>query len=255
MGKGRARRASERAEADRIAEREYLSPPPKLSDDALKRLRELAGHHVPVAEIAAVLRCEFKVKIKLEDLDEFYRDEILIGRAYAAERISKRTMACAEEGSATAQKTLFDRAREAGQREEEMGGGRQLRQIKLVVVGGKATRMKSEPLNGNRDTTKMRAALAEKRAAKKELERDAAPPEDPGVGTGAPQPQGGNPWLVGSDDEVPCPVQRRLGRPRKREESFLRHYVASGTHSGSEQLDGVRPGSPEVSEPVGEEAA
>jgi hypothetical protein len=125
----------------------YLKPF-NLPEAARKRLRHLAGHHVPVTEIAAVLRLEFKIPITAEIIDQEYADEILVGRAYSAVQISEKTIDCALEGSATAQKTLFDRNRDAGMREDKMGGGRQLRQIKLVVVDGLVSRLRSESDGG-----------------------------------------------------------------------------------------------------------
>lgn len=155
-------------------------PIPVLSPEARKRLRELAGSRVSLPEIAAVLRVEFSVDVIWEDLDRHFADEILVGRAYVTEKVAKETVANALEGSATAQRVMFDVAKEADQREarREESKGRQIREIRLVVLDGRDSRSREVPINGNRDVSK---ALAARWAGRKKAETgEAAPSGDPG---------------------------------------------------------------------------
>lgn len=155
-------------------------PAPVLSPEAKKRLRELAGSRVSLPEIAAVLRVEFSVDVTWEDLDKHFADEILVGRAYVTEKVAKETISNALDGSATAQKVMFDVAKEAEQREarRESSTGRQLREIRLVILDGRESRSREVPMNGNRDISK--AAAARWADRKKTETSEAPPPGDPG---------------------------------------------------------------------------
>jgi hypothetical protein len=209
---------------------------------------------VPLPEIAAVLRVEFKLDVTWEELDRLYGDEILIGRAYVMEKISKKTVDSALDGSATAQKVMFDVARDADQREarQESAKGRQIREIRLTVLKPDAILSRSEPPRGDRkpDISKAHAALAARRAAKEAALAGAGSPRGEAEGLDAPAVDAS----VGRGNDAPRKVQRRLGWERFRQVPLVRDDGGAGARPESEQLDGVRPRSDEELGPVGEEA-
>ena len=161
----------------------------ELTPAAKKRLRELAGARVPVVEIAAVLRIEFKVEVTWQDLDKQYADEILVGRAYVMERVSKKTVASALDGSATAQRVMFDVARDADQRDarNDSGKGRQVREIRLTVLRPEPATPKGEP---------------------------ASEENSPATGPGSGEATGATPGQHGEEGRADEPAERpEAGRP------------------------------------------
>ena len=173
-----------------------------MNAEAKKRLRELAGARVPLPEIAAVLRTEFKIAVTWEELDRYFGDEILVGRAYVMEKVSKKTVASALDGSATAQKVMFDVSRDADVREarHESAKGRRFKEIRLTIVKPGSSMVRGGPpveynqgnvaqLSAATDTPKRDKEAAppgEQGPRGAEVEEHGPEGAHPGVGAGSP---------------------------------------------------------------------